>query len=28
MDKFLYVAMSGAKQNMNELALRANNLAN
>ncbi|GGI67672.1 flagellar basal-body rod protein FlgF [Shewanella gelidii] len=28
MDKFLYVAMSGAKQNMNALAVRANNLAN
>lgn len=28
MDKFLYVAMSGAKQNMNTLALRAHNLAN
>ncbi|MDH1469626.1 MULTISPECIES: flagellar basal-body rod protein FlgF [Shewanella] len=28
MDKFLYISMSGAKQNMNELALRANNLAN
>jgi flagellar basal-body rod protein FlgF len=28
MDKFLYIAMSGAKQNMNALAVRANNLAN
>ncbi|QSX36092.1 flagellar basal-body rod protein FlgF [Shewanella sedimentimangrovi] len=28
MDKLLYIAMSGAKQNMNALALRANNLAN
>lgn len=28
MDKFLYVAMSGAKQNMDALAVRANNLAN
>ncbi|MCG9697170.1 flagellar basal-body rod protein FlgF [Shewanella sp. Isolate11] len=28
MDKLLYVAMSGAKQNMNSLAVRANNLAN
>jgi flagellar basal-body rod protein FlgF len=28
MDKFLYVAMSGAKQNMSALAVRANNLAN
>ncbi|WP_394128812.1 flagellar basal-body rod protein FlgF [Shewanella maritima] len=28
MDKFLYVAMSGAKQGMNALAVRANNLAN
>lgn len=28
MDKLLYVAMTGAKQNMFELALRANNLAN
>ncbi|MBW8185144.1 flagellar basal-body rod protein FlgF [Shewanella nanhaiensis] len=28
MDKLLYVAMSGAKQNMNALAVRANNLAN
>jgi flagellar basal-body rod protein FlgF len=27
-DKLLYVAMSGAKQNMNALALRGNNLAN
>lgn len=28
MDKMLYVAMSGAKENMNALAVRANNLAN
>ncbi|MGI2171636.1 flagellar basal-body rod protein FlgF [Shewanella sp. MF05960] len=28
MDKFLYVAMSGAKQGMNALAVSANNLAN
>ncbi|RLV61570.1 flagellar basal-body rod protein FlgF [Parashewanella curva] len=28
MDKLLYIATSGAKQNMNELAVRANNLAN
>ncbi len=28
MDKFLYVAMTGAKQNMHSLAVRANNLAN
>ena len=28
MDKFLYIAMTGAKQNMNSLAVRANNLAN
>ncbi|MCL1050718.1 flagellar basal-body rod protein FlgF [Shewanella abyssi] len=28
MDKLLYVAMSGAKQNMNALAISANNLAN
>ncbi|QFU23510.1 flagellar basal-body rod protein FlgF [Shewanella eurypsychrophilus] len=28
MDKLLYVAMSGAKQSMNSLAVRANNLAN
>ncbi|MGL4616293.1 MAG: flagellar basal-body rod protein FlgF [Shewanella sp.] len=28
MDKLLYVAMSGAKQNMNALAVRGNNLAN
>lgn len=28
MDKLLYVAMSGAKQNMNSLAVSANNLAN
>lgn len=28
MDKMLYVAMSGAKQNMNALAVSANNLAN
>ncbi|MBR9726751.1 flagellar basal-body rod protein FlgF [Shewanella intestini] len=28
MDKFLYIAMTGAKQGMNELAVRANNLAN
>lgn len=28
MDKFLYIAMSGAKQNMTSLAVRANNLAN
>lgn len=28
MDKFLYIAMSGAKQNMHSLAVRANNLAN
>ncbi|MFQ6370303.1 flagellar basal-body rod protein FlgF [Shewanella sp. YIC-542] len=28
MDKFLYIAMTGAKQNMDALAVRANNLAN
>lgn len=28
MDKFLYIAMSGAKNNMASLAIRANNLAN
>ena len=28
MDKFLYVSMTGAKQNMQSLAVRANNLAN
>lgn len=28
MDKFMYIAMSGAKQGMNALAVRANNLAN
>lgn len=28
MDKMLYIAMSGAKQNMNALAVNANNLAN
>jgi flagellar basal-body rod protein FlgF len=28
MDKLLYIAMSGAKQNMNALAINANNLAN
>ncbi|WP_017446317.1 flagellar basal body rod protein FlgF [Gayadomonas joobiniege] len=28
MDKFLYIAMSGAKQNLNSVALQANNLAN
>ncbi|MGL4713709.1 MAG: flagellar basal-body rod protein FlgF [Shewanella sp.] len=28
MDKLLYIAMSGAKQNMNALAVRGNNLAN
>lgn len=28
MDKLLYVAMTGAKQNMNALAVRGNNLAN
>ncbi|HAT43023.1 MAG TPA: flagellar biosynthesis protein FlgF, partial [Rheinheimera sp.] len=28
MDKMLYIAMSGAKENMNALAVRANNLAN
>ncbi|WP_372943383.1 flagellar basal body protein, partial [Shewanella sp.] len=28
MDKFLYVAMTGAKQGMNALAVSANNLAN
>lgn len=28
MDKLLYLAASGAKQNMNDLAVRANNLAN
>nr|WP_278250738.1 flagellar basal-body rod protein FlgF [Shewanella sp. 4t3-1-2LB] len=27
-DKFLYIAMTGAKQNMDALAVRANNLAN
>ena len=28
MDNMLYIAMSGAKQNMNSIAVRANNLAN
>lgn len=28
MDKFLYIAMSGAKQNLNSVAVQANNLAN
>ncbi|QSX32739.1 flagellar basal-body rod protein FlgF [Shewanella avicenniae] len=28
MDKFLYISMTGAKQNMNALSVRANNLAN
>jgi len=28
MDKFLYISMSGAKENMNALALHSNNLAN
>ncbi|RUO79838.1 flagellar basal-body rod protein FlgF [Idiomarina tyrosinivorans] len=28
MDKMLYIAMSGAKENMNAVAVRANNLAN
>ncbi|MEI6897227.1 MAG: flagellar basal body rod protein FlgF [Psychromonas sp.] len=28
MDKFLYISMSGAKENMNALAIHANNLAN
>ena len=28
MDKLLYIAMSGAKENMNSLAVRSNNLAN
>ncbi|MGI2259506.1 flagellar basal-body rod protein FlgF [Shewanella sp. GXUN23E] len=28
MDKFLYISMTGAKQNMHSLAVRANNLAN
>ena len=28
MDHLLYIAMSGAKENMNALALRSNNLAN
>ena len=28
MDHLLYIAMSGAKENMNALAVRANNLAN
>jgi len=28
MDKFLYIAMSGAKENMNALAMHSNNLAN
>jgi len=28
MDKMLWVAMSGAKENMNSVAVRANNLAN
>ena len=28
MDKMLYIAMSGAKQNMQALAVNANNLAN
>ena len=28
MDKLLYIAMSGAKENLNSLAVRSNNLAN
>ena len=28
MDRLLYIAMSGAKENMNSLAVRGNNLAN
>ena len=28
MDHLLYIAMSGAKENMNGMAVRANNLAN
>ncbi|NRA61268.1 MAG: flagellar biosynthesis protein FlgF, partial [Psychrobium sp.] len=28
MDKLLYISMSGAKENMNAVAVRANNLAN
>ena len=28
MDHLLYIAMSGAKENMNSLAVRGNNLAN
>ena len=28
MDKFLFISMTGAKQNMHSLAVRANNLAN
>ena len=28
MDNLLYIAMSGAKENMNALAVRSNNLAN
>ena len=28
MDKLLYIAMSGAKQNMQALSINANNLAN
>ena len=28
MDHLLYLAMSGAKENMNSLTLRSNNLAN
>ena len=28
MDKLLYISMSGAKENLNATALRANNLAN
>lgn len=28
MDKMIYIAMSGAKENMNSLAIRSNNLAN
>ena len=28
MDNMLYISMSGAKENMNALAIRANNLAN
>ena len=28
MDKLLYISMSGAKENLNATAVRANNLAN